>query len=76
MLFAPFLITIIAIIATYNFHLTSSFITGAKAQRTDPNKVVSFRDALHDIAMPVLAMHDVIFPRPYGSSESHKNAKR
>jgi hypothetical protein len=74
--FTSFLITIVAIIATDNSHLPFGFIAGAKAQGTDPNKVVAFRDALHDVAMPVLAMNDVIFPRPDGSRESHQNAKR
>jgi hypothetical protein len=76
MLFSPFLITIVTIIATDNPHLPFGFVSGAKAQRADSNKVVAFRDALHDITMPVLAMNDVIFPRPYGSGESHQNAKR
>ena len=64
MLFAPLLITIVAISATDNSHLPFGLVAGVKAQRTDPNKVVAFRDALHDAAMPVLAMNDVIFSRP------------
>ena len=72
MLFSPFLITIVAIIATDNFHMPFGFIAGAKAQRADPNKVVAFRDAFNNVAMPVLAMHDVIFPADTGAEKAIK----
>jgi hypothetical protein len=70
MLFMPFLITIEAIIATDHFYLPFGFIAGAKAQRADPNKLVTLRDALHDVTMPVLAMNDIIFSRHDGRRNS------
>jgi hypothetical protein len=69
------LITIVAIIATDNFHLPFGFVAGAKAQRTYPNNLVTLREAFHDITMPVLAMNDIIFPRHDGSRKSKKNGK-
>jgi hypothetical protein len=74
-LFAPFLIAIVAIITTDDFQVPFGFIAGAKAERSDPNKIAAFGDALDDVAMPVLAMDDVIFLRHDGRSESEQNAK-
>jgi hypothetical protein len=76
MLFTPFLITIVTIIATDNFHLPFGFIAGAKAQGAYPNKFVTLRDPFHDITMPILTMNDIIFPRHDGSGKSKKNGQR
>ena len=73
---APFLVTIVALVATDYFHLPLGFIATAKAQRTNPNKIAAFRDTLHNVAMAVLAMNDVMFPCHDGSSEGNKNAQR
>jgi hypothetical protein len=75
-LFAPFLITIVAIIAADNSHLPFSFVSAAEAQGAYSNNFVTLRDALHDITMPVLTMNDIIFPRHYGRRKSKKNGHR
>jgi hypothetical protein len=73
---APFFVAIVAIVATNNFHLPFGVVAAAKAQGTNPNNLVTFRDVLHNIAMPVLAMDDVIFPSHRGCRESNESAKR
>jgi hypothetical protein len=75
-LLASFFAAIVAIIATDNFHMPFGFVAGAKAQGANSDEVVTFRDAFHNIATPVLAMNDVIFPRHGRGGEYNKSAKR
>jgi len=75
-LLAPFFAAIVAIIATDNFHMPFGFVAGAKGQRANPNELVTFRDAFHNVAMAVLAMNDVVFPSHRRGSERNKSAKR
>jgi hypothetical protein len=74
--FAPFFVAIVAIVATDNFDLPFGFVSIAKAQGTNPNNLAFLGDALHNPAMPVVSMNDVVFLSHSRGRESDESPKR